>query len=70
MPLFLERLDVFTNTQPYLRDLLAVQREAPITEHLEVETYTWDVLPEAYRREDVASAVARELEWVLETSRR
>jgi hypothetical protein len=32
--------------------------------HLEVETYTWDVLPEEYRREDIVSAVARELNWV------
>lgn len=69
VPLFLERLGVFANTQPYLRDLLALQREAPISQHLEVETYTWDVLPEAYRREDVVTAVARELTWVLEASR-
>jgi hypothetical protein len=34
--------------------------------HLEVETYTWDVLPAAYRGEPVATAVARELAWVRE----
>ena len=25
--------------------------------------YTWDVLPEEYWREDIVSAVARELNW-------
>jgi hypothetical protein len=29
-----------------------------------VETYTWDVLPERYRRTPVAPAIARELNWV------
>jgi hypothetical protein len=31
-----------------------------------VETYTWDVLPEEYRREDIVTAVARELSWVVD----
>jgi len=36
------------------------------TGHLEVATDTWDVLPEEYRREDIVTAVARELQWVME----
>ena len=39
---------------------------APISTHLEVETYTWDVLPPEYRDEPVVDAIARELRWVLE----
>ena len=30
------------------------------------ETHTWDVLPEEYRREDIVTAVARELLWVMQ----
>ncbi len=37
--------------------------------HLEVETCTWDVLPEEYRGEDIVTAVARELHWVMERLR-
>ena len=68
VPLFLERFDVagrLCSTQPFLARLLARQKSRAISAHLEVETYTWDVLPEQHRRSDVASAVVRELRWVL-----
>ncbi len=35
-----------------------------MSQHLEVETYTWDVLPEPYRDRPVADAIAAELDWV------
>ena len=41
-----------------------MQRASAISAHLEVETYTWDVLPEAFRSGTVDEAVARELSWV------
>jgi len=66
VPLFREELGPFASTQDYLRGLLGLLRREAHSPHLEVETYTWDVLPEAYRREDIAVAVARELHWVLE----
>jgi sugar phosphate isomerase/epimerase len=66
VPLFRETLGPFENTQAFLRDLLARHARDPVSAHLEVETYTWDVLPEEFRREDVADAVARELDWVRE----
>jgi sugar phosphate isomerase/epimerase len=65
VPLFREALGSFASTQPFLADLLARQRQQPFTDHLEVETYTWDVLPEEFRNQPVADAVARELSWVL-----
>jgi sugar phosphate isomerase/epimerase len=65
VPLFREALGRFRSTQGWVRELLAlVRRDAP-TRHLEVETYTWDVLPEEFRREPIADAVARELAWVI-----
>jgi hypothetical protein len=66
VPLFREELGPFASTQDYLRGVLALLRRQAHSPHLEVETYTWDVLPEEYRREDIAAAVARELRWVLD----
>ncbi len=65
VPLFREELGPFASTQDYLRGVLELLRHEAHTPHLEVETYTWDVLPEAFRREDIVAAVARELQWVL-----
>jgi hypothetical protein len=64
VPVFLEHMEHFSTTQDFLRQILALHLETPVTEHLEVETYTWDVLPERYRREDLSAAIARELDWV------
>ncbi|MFQ5936791.1 MAG: metabolite traffic protein EboE [Acidiferrobacterales bacterium] len=64
VPIFLEELGVFASTQSFLREILAQHRAEAVSQHLEVETYTWDVLPEQYRREGVVPAVVRELNWV------
>jgi len=66
VPLFLKRLGPFENTQPFLTRLLQIQVERMPTTHLEIETYTWDVLPEEYRRMPVVDAIAREMQWVIE----
>lgn len=66
VPLFLQRLGPFENTQPFLTRLLQLQAERMPTAHLEIETYTWDVLPEAYRQIPVVDAIAREIQWVVE----
>lgn len=64
VPIFLERMEGFDTTQDFLREILALHAREPITEQLEVETYTWDVLPEQYRGVPVSEAIARELNWV------
>ncbi|HWP35801.1 MAG TPA: metabolite traffic protein EboE [Thermodesulfobacteriota bacterium] len=64
VPLFGEALGPFRSTQGWLRELLARLRQRPASAHLEVETYTWTVLPAEYRAESLAAALARELEWV------
>ncbi len=66
VPVFIGRLPDFDTTQGFLAEILALHRAAPIAPHLEVETYTWDVLPEALRAGGVEAAVARELNWVRE----
>ncbi|MDA1118135.1 MAG: metabolite traffic protein EboE [Proteobacteria bacterium] len=64
VPVFLEQMMHFGTTQSFLAEILAQHRAEPISPHLEVETYTWDVLPESYRKADLSSAIARELNWV------
>jgi sugar phosphate isomerase/epimerase len=63
VPVFQRELGSFTNTQPHLLDVLAAVRDRDVTRHLEIETYTWDVIPEAFRAGDAVSAIAREIEW-------
>lgn len=64
VPVFREAMGPFRNTQPFLRDLLAIVKEQHVSDTLEVETYTWDVLPAEHRTGSVAEAIARELDWV------
>ena len=64
VPIFLDRLAPFASTQSFIREVLAIHRASPVSAHLEVETYTWDVLPEPFRSGSVDEAVARELAWV------
>jgi sugar phosphate isomerase/epimerase len=64
VPVFLEQMEHFGTTQSFLAEILALHRARPISRHLEVETYTWDVLPASYRNVELSSAIARELNWV------
>lgn len=66
LPVYLAQLDNFSTTQDFLREVLALHRAAPLSDHLEVESSTWDVLPERYRGTGVSTAIARELNWVRE----
>jgi sugar phosphate isomerase/epimerase len=65
VPVFAERLGSLGSTQPFLRELLGIAAQRCISTHLEVETYTWDVLPPEHRAMDVNRAIVRELEWTL-----
>jgi hypothetical protein len=65
VPIFLETAGTFHSTQPTLKAALAHTRSGFVAPHLEVETYTWDVLPRELRSSGRADAIARELEWVV-----
>lgn len=66
VPVFVEQLARFGTTQGFLATVLARHRERPVSPHLEVETYTWEVLPGDLRDVPVEQAIARELGWVRE----
>ena len=55
----------FHSTQQTLKEALACCRQRFVAPHLEVETYTWDVLPPQLRHGTRADAIAREMEWVM-----
>jgi sugar phosphate isomerase/epimerase len=69
VPIFLRELGLFESTQADLVPLLQELARSPDCPHLEVETYTWDVLPEAFRNVSVEEAIARELRFVTDTLR-
>ena len=66
VPIFAADLGGFATTQPELRAALDLLRHRPFCDHLEIETYTWDVLPPALRL-DLPRSLLREYEWVLDT---
>jgi Xylose isomerase-like TIM barrel len=61
VPIFVERYGALMSTQEHLERCIRRVR----TSHLEIETYTWDVLPPDLKRSSVES-IAREYEWVLD----
>ena len=65
VPIFLESYAALRSTQPELKRVLELVQARGATSHLEIETYTWDVLPPELRSELVDS-IAREYEWVLD----
>jgi hypothetical protein len=66
VPIFLERYGKLESTQDHLREVISLVRDR--TSHLEIETYTWDVLPPDLKASSVDS-IAREYEWVLDVLR-
>jgi len=66
VPVFLEELGDFRTTRFAIEDALAFHKAAPCSDQLEIETYTWDVLPEHLKTGDIVDYLTRELEWVQE----
>jgi hypothetical protein len=64
VPVFLEELGPFRTTRFAVQEALAVHRETPLSDHLEIETYTWDVLPADLKTGDITDYVSREIEFV------
>ena len=64
VPVFLDDLGPFRTTRDAISDALEVHRRQPLSAQLEIETYTWDVLPDELKTGDIVEYVCRELEWV------
>jgi sugar phosphate isomerase/epimerase len=68
VPLFTSEYDGFGSTQRDVQRVIENAARAPFTKHLEIETYTWDVLP-GDMKIDLLESIHREYEWVLERYR-
>jgi hypothetical protein len=65
VPVFLDDLGGhFGTTRFALEQALKMHKEKPLSGQLEIETYTWDVLPEHLKTGDIVDYVCREIEWV------
>jgi hypothetical protein len=63
VPIFLESFDGLFSTQDHILKVISILRENIISEHLEVETYTWDVLPNSLKKE-LSASIIREMNWL------
>lgn len=63
VPVFADRYGLLEATQPEILEVIEALKAEPLTRHLEVETYTWEVLPEGLK-EDLETSIAREMQWL------
>lgn len=63
VPLFLEQYGLLGSTQSDIVNTIGVHKVKPFTQHLEVETYTWGVLPKEFQA-PLNESIIRELNWV------
>jgi hypothetical protein len=64
VPVFLDDLGEFGTTRFAIEDALKFHKRMPLSRQLEIETYTWDVLPDHLKTGDIVDYVSREIEWV------
>ena len=63
VPVFLDHYGALSSTQDEILDVLKWLLNNPITSHLEIETYTWSILPETLKLDSIEN-ILRELSWV------
>ena len=63
VPLFLENYGALSSTQSDIVDTINVHKKIPFTNHLEIETYTWGVLPTEFQA-PLNESIIREINWV------
>ncbi len=64
VPVFLDDLGPFRTTRFAIEDALRFHKSKPLSRQLEIETYTWDMLPENLKTGDIVDYICREIEWV------
>ncbi|MEM8828010.1 MAG: metabolite traffic protein EboE [Cyanobacteria bacterium P01_G01_bin.19] len=66
VPIFLANYQLFESTQDHIAKVLQMLPNDDLGHHLEIETYTWEVLPPDMKL-DIVTSIEREYEWVLST---
>lgn len=64
VPIFIRNYQLFESTQEHLEKLLKIIPFYAVGHHLEIETYTWEVLPLEMKL-DILTSIEREYQWVL-----
>lgn len=63
VPVFLAEYELLQSTQTDILKVLNLHKSQNCTNHIEVETYTWNVLPQDLKL-PIDESIQRELEWV------
>ena len=66
VPIFIHDYKLLQSTQDDIVNVLDLLRTNAACKHLEIETYTWDVLPPEMKI-DLLASIQREYEWVIAT---
>jgi hypothetical protein len=64
VPLFVKDYGALQSTQVDIEQVLSIQKQKPFSPFMEVETYTWEVLPDKLRL-PLKESIVRELQWVV-----
>lgn len=64
VPLFINDYQILRSTQDDIIKVFEILQNNEICNHLEIETYTWEVLPPEMKL-DISASIQREYEWVL-----
>ena len=65
VPIFTRKINPLSTTQDDIVTVLNIHKNTPLTRHLEIETYTWEVLPETLKK-DIAGSIIREMRWTIQ----
>lgn len=66
VPLDWEPTGALGSTADHIEGLLRALKDRNETAHFEIETYTWDVLPDELKQGDITRAVAGEFRWFMD----
>ncbi|MEH2337823.1 metabolite traffic protein EboE [Nostoc sp.] len=64
VPIFIHDYQILQSTQDDIATVLHLLQTNNACQHLEIETYTWDILPSEMKI-DLLTSIQREYEWVL-----
>ena len=65
VPIFLERFGHLYSTQDHILKVIEYLKRTTVSDHLEIETYTWDVLPKEIKK-GLSESIVREINWLKE----
>ncbi len=65
VPVFVDTYGGLKSTQDHIREALPLLLDKTGCNHYEIETYTWDVLPEGLKA-DLADSIEREYRWTID----